>query len=221
MPPRSTKAPKSVMFFTPPRRIWPTSISRISFSFIFSRSSSITRRRRSVDLDDLALDGLPDVLGDVAAAADGHLGGGEKHGHADIDQQPALDLPHDAPVDDVALGVRLDDALPAANPIRLPLGEDHQPRVVLHRLEQHLDPLADRREVVAEFRRGSIACLSWASSLIRSLPLVMENVPKTPPHSVPACRAVHGGEHSPSGLAHTATTGSRQAAGHARRPVTH
>ena len=44
-PPRSMKAPKSVMFLTTPSRTWPTSSSFTSVFRFFSRSvSRITRR---------------------------------------------------------------------------------------------------------------------------------------------------------------------------------
>ena len=45
MPPRSTNAPKSAMFFTMPRRTWPSAISVRSCRFIMSRCSSMSLRR--------------------------------------------------------------------------------------------------------------------------------------------------------------------------------
>ena len=45
MPPRSTNAPKSAMFLTMPLRIWPSWISVSRISFCFSRSSSSSLRR--------------------------------------------------------------------------------------------------------------------------------------------------------------------------------
>src|SRR5262249_28927524 len=48
-----------------------------------------------VDLEDFALDGLVDVVGNVGRPADVHLAGRQKDVDADIDQQAALDLPGD------------------------------------------------------------------------------------------------------------------------------
>src|SRR5207244_7024396 len=45
-----------------------------------------------VDLEDLALDRLADVVGDVRGPADVHLAGGEADVGADVDQGAALDL---------------------------------------------------------------------------------------------------------------------------------
>src|SRR5690606_26246209 len=64
-----------------------------------------------VDLEDLGLDVLADVDADVARAADVDLRGGEEDRHADVDEQAALDLPHHAALDGVALLVLADDAL--------------------------------------------------------------------------------------------------------------
>ena len=50
MPLRSTNAPKSVMFFTTPRRVWPGWISSSSFFFCSRRVSSIRSRRDSTML---------------------------------------------------------------------------------------------------------------------------------------------------------------------------
>src|SRR5207302_165035 len=65
-----------------------------------------------VDLEDLALDGLADVLGDIGRTADIDLGGGQKDVNADVDQQPALDLAGDGAGDDVAFLVLADDLFP-------------------------------------------------------------------------------------------------------------
>src|SRR5262249_54841221 len=47
-----------------------------------------------VDLQDDGADLSPDVVADVAGAADVDLRGGEEDRHADIDEQAALDLAH-------------------------------------------------------------------------------------------------------------------------------
>src|SRR5262249_51723963 len=54
-----------------------------------------------VDLEDLALDGLADVVGDVRQPADVHLADGQEDVDADVDQQAALDLARDVAADDV------------------------------------------------------------------------------------------------------------------------
>src|SRR5438552_3905864 len=66
-----------------------------------------------VDLDDLAEEVLVDVLGDVADAPNRDLRRGEEDRHADVDEQPALDLPRDPPGDRVAALVGRDHLLPA------------------------------------------------------------------------------------------------------------
>src|SRR5262249_59146199 len=72
-----------------------------------------------VDLEDLALDGLADVVGDVGRPADVHLAGGEEDVDADVDQEAALDLAGDRAGDDVALLVVADDVLPLLLPFGL------------------------------------------------------------------------------------------------------
>ena len=57
---------------------------------------------RLVDDEDLALDGLADVVADVGRPADVHLAGGQEDVDADVDQQAALDLAGDQAGDDVA-----------------------------------------------------------------------------------------------------------------------
>ncbi len=94
---------------------------------------------RLVDLEDLALDIVADVVRDVGRTADVDLRGRQEDRHADVDEQPALDLAHDAAGDGVAFVVLGDDLLPAADAVRLALGEDDKAAVVLDGLEEHLD----------------------------------------------------------------------------------
>src|SRR6478735_1554293 len=85
MPPRSTNAPKSAMFFTTPLRVWPTSSSLSSAS----RSSSLPLDERTatdddiaagfVDLEYFALDGAANVVADVGWPADINLAGWQEH----------------------------------------------------------------------------------------------------------------------------------------------
>jgi len=53
-----------------------------------------------VDLEDHALDVVVDVVGDVGGASDVDLAGGEEDVDADVDEQAALDLAGDPPLDD-------------------------------------------------------------------------------------------------------------------------
>ena len=96
-----------------------------------------------VDLDDLALDLATDEVADVGVTPDRDLRGGQEHGDADVDDESALDLAHDAPAHRVAFLVRLDDAFPAAQAIRLALADHDAAGIVVHALEEHLDDVAD------------------------------------------------------------------------------
>src|SRR5690606_24669086 len=91
-----------------------------------------------VDLDDARLDLLADPVADVAGAADVDLRRGQEHGHADVDEEAALDLAQHEALDAVAFLVRLDDVLPAANAIRLALAEKDVALGVLDALDEAL-----------------------------------------------------------------------------------
>src|SRR5262249_34136080 len=104
---------------------------------------------RLVNLEDLALDGLADVVGDVRRPADVHLAGGEEDVDADVDEQPALDLAGDEAGDDVVLLVLGDDRFPLGLPLRLAEGEDDGAGLVLDGVQQHLDLVADLRRLDA------------------------------------------------------------------------
>ena len=75
-----------------------------------------------VDLEDDRLDGLVDEDADVGRTADIDLRCGQEDGHADIDEQAALDFPHDGAFDFVAFVVLGDDAFPAADAVGLAFG---------------------------------------------------------------------------------------------------
>src|SRR5262249_4909009 len=96
-----------------------------------------------VDLEDLALDGLVDVVADVGRTADVDLRGRQEDVDADVDQQAALDLARHQPADDVALLVAGDDVLPLLLAAGLAVAEDDGARLVLDGVEQDLDLVAD------------------------------------------------------------------------------
>src|SRR5205085_6966982 len=101
---------------------------------------------RLVDLEDLALDLAADVVADVRRPADVHLAGRQEHVDADVAQQPALDLPLDHALDDVALGVLGEDRLPLLLPLRLAVGEVDDAVLVLDGLQEDFDLVADLRQ---------------------------------------------------------------------------
>src|SRR5207244_4007702 len=72
-----------------------------------------------VDLEDLALDGLADVVANVRRAADIDLRGGEEDVDADVDEQAALDLAGDDAGDDIAFLVLGADVFPFLLPLGL------------------------------------------------------------------------------------------------------
>ena len=134
------------MFFTMPLRTWPGAISPSNFFFMSSRWSSISLRPADddvaaglVDLEDLALDGLADVVGDVRRPADVHLAGRQEHVHADVHEQAALDLARDRAADDIAFLVLLDDEFPLFLPLRLLVAEDDGAAFILDGIEQDLN----------------------------------------------------------------------------------
>ena len=112
---------------------------------------------RLIDLDDLALELLPDVLDDVSTAADPDLRSRQEHGHTDLEEKPPLDLACHAPLDDVTLLVRLDDAFPPADTVRLPLRERNQSAFIFYSLEENLDLVAllERVAVVELIERNN------------------------------------------------------------------
>ena len=137
MPPRSTNAPKSAMFLTTPLRIWPTSSFSSSSAFFSARcvldelaAADDDVAARLVDLEDHALDGLADVLADVARAADVDLAGRQEDVDADVDQQAALDLAGDLAGDDVAFVDGLHDLHPLFDLLGLALAEDDHAALV-------------------------------------------------------------------------------------------
>src|SRR5262249_56694222 len=100
-----------------------------------------------VDLEDLALDGLVNVVGDVGRPADVDLGGGQEDVDADVDQQAALDLAGDQAGDDVAFLVLGDDVLPLLLPLGLAVAQHDGAGLVLDGVDEHLDLVADLRRL--------------------------------------------------------------------------
>ncbi len=107
---------------------------------------------RLVDLQHEALDGPADVVADVGRAADVDLAGRQEHVHADVDQQPALDLPRGHAGDDVALVDRLHHLQPGLDLLGLALAQrDHAAGVVdqavdvFHVLDEDFDHLCPAR----------------------------------------------------------------------------
>ena len=150
MPPRSTNAPKSAMFLTVPVTMSPSWM--VSRSFLPLLGASVLDELSAgdddvaplgVDLEDLGLDGLADVDADVGRPADVDLARGEEDRHADVDEQPALDLPHDLAFDLVLLALFGGDLLPAADAVGFPLGDGHRAAVAFDVLEQDFDGVAD------------------------------------------------------------------------------
>ena len=165
MPPRSTNAPNSAMFLTMPLRRWPTSSSARSWAFFSARSASISARRlttmfrrASSIFSTRHWMVSPDVVADVGRAADVDLAGRQEHVHADVDQQPALDLPRGHAGDDVALVDRLHHLQPGLDLFGLALAEGdhaagvvHQAVDVFHVLDEDFDLGAGLGELLAFF----------------------------------------------------------------------
>ena len=94
-----------------------------------------------VDLQHQRLNGPSDVVADVGRAADVDLAGGQEHRHADIDQQPALDLAGGHAGDDVALMDRIHDRHPGLDLLGLALAEGDHAAGVIDQAEGVLDVL--------------------------------------------------------------------------------
>jgi hypothetical protein len=92
-----------------------------------------------VDLEDHRVDVAADPIADLAGAADVDLAGREEDGHADVDQQAALDLLGDLSGDGVALLLGLHDRFPVDDAIRLALADLHQTGVALDVFEEDAD----------------------------------------------------------------------------------
>jgi len=99
MPSRSMNAPKSVMFFTTPLRIWPGWIESSRLRRFCVRCSSMSSRRESttfwrsrLNLEDLEVVGLAHVLIEVLGGLHVDVRGRHERIDADAHDQAALDL---------------------------------------------------------------------------------------------------------------------------------
>src|SRR5262249_51175097 len=117
--------------------------------------------------DDLALQGLAEVLAEVGGGGDIDLGGGDEDGEADVDQEAALDLAGDGAGDDVALLVPGDDRLPLLLSLRLAVRQHDAAGLVLDGVEQDLDLVAGLgRDEAAEALVEPLAQLDDALALV-------------------------------------------------------
>ncbi len=105
-----------------------------------------------VDLEDHALNFFVDVIADVRWPANIDLAGGQEDVDADVDQQPALDLPRDEALDAVAFLVLGQNPFPFFLPLGLAIGESDDAVLVFHRLKQDLNRVADLRDKPAARR---------------------------------------------------------------------
>ena len=165
MPPRSTKAPKSAIFLTTPLRrcadfqlgqqlgllLGPLGLDQ-------GPAADDDVAAGFVDLQHQRLDGPADVVADVGGAADIDLAGRQEDGHADVHQQPALDLAGGHAGDDVALMDRIHDRHPGLDLLGLALAErDHAAGIVdqavdvFHVLDEDLDHLPRLGQLFAFF----------------------------------------------------------------------
>src|SRR5262249_7366815 len=92
-----------------------------------------------VELDDLELELLADQLVEIADRSEVDLRAGQERLDADVDAQTALDPADDGSLDELVALARGGDLVPDAHLVGLLLGEDDHARVVLARLEQHID----------------------------------------------------------------------------------
>src|SRR6185312_9599646 len=96
-----------------------------------------------VDLQDDRVDRAANPVGNLAWPADVHLAGRQEHRHADVHQQPALDLLGDLARNRVPLALGLHDRFPVDDAICLALGDFHEPGVALDVFKEDADFVAD------------------------------------------------------------------------------
>ena len=97
----------------------------------------------AVELDHLRADRLSQHRGQVLHGPQVDLGARQERLDADIDREAALHHLDDTALDGRALLVRAGDAIPHLDLVRLVLGEDDEPLVVLLGLQVHLDLVPD------------------------------------------------------------------------------
>ena len=151
MPPRSTKAPYSVMFLTTPLTTLPS--LRVSRVLVFMLVALLLEEHAArehdvaallVELDDLELVGLPDELVEVADRPEVDLRAGEErlHAAADGDREAALHALADGPFDELVALARGRDLVPDLHLVGLLLGKHDEAVVVLAALDVDVDRVA-------------------------------------------------------------------------------
>ncbi len=108
-----------------------------------------------VDLDQLELERLADVVLDVRHVLDVDLARRQERVHADVDDEAAAHLAHDAPADLLAFLAAAHGLLPAHLALRLDLAQHDQTVGILELLEEDVDLVAhlvlvDRRAELAD-----------------------------------------------------------------------
>ena len=151
MPPRSTKAPYSVMFLMTPLTTLPSSrVSSVLRLLLVALLLEEHAAREDdvaallVELDDLELVGLPDQLVQVADGAEVDLRSGEErlHAAADGDRQAALHALADGPFDELVALARGRDLIPDLHLVCFLLGKHDEAVVVLAALDVDVDRVA-------------------------------------------------------------------------------
>ena len=150
MPPRSTKAPKSVMFLTTPVRTWPFSSSEMRVRFFSSRSCSSTMRRLTTTLrrrlfflmirHSISSPIMSSRLGTWRRATC-EPGRNVSTPHS-LTTRPPLMRRSTVPVDDLAVLVGDLDLVPDLQEVGALLGEHDQPVLVLDLLEEDVELVA-------------------------------------------------------------------------------
>ena len=151
MPPRSTKAPKSVMFLTCALAdlILGQLLEHVALHALALLLEHGAARHHDVpaalvELDDLDLDRLAEQRVDVLHLAQRDLRAGqERLDPVEIDDHAALDLADQLALDQLALVGGCLDAVPDAHEVGALLGEHDEAVLVLHLLEEDLDLVAD------------------------------------------------------------------------------
>ena len=95
-----------------------------------------------VDLENHRAHRLADELADVARAAHINLRRRKEDGHADVDEQSALDLTDALALDDIAFLAGEQDLLPATDAVSLALGKAHAACLVFEALEEDFNIVA-------------------------------------------------------------------------------
>src|SRR5262249_39678101 len=95
-----------------------------------------------VDLENFALDGLANVIGDVGRPANVDLTGRQEHIDADIDEQTAFYFAGDSPADHIAFLVLGDDVFPFLLAAGFTIAKNDGAVLVLDGVQQHINLIA-------------------------------------------------------------------------------